>query len=504
MQQGSLGNSLQRACVQRACLVSFVLLVASQGCATRTPASAPLESSAATSPRAAPSPETTSLPETSSPRQATVQAVDPASAPPSTVVEAPPAPEEPPVDLLRSVRTDLAVSSAFRDRSSQAVLLADGDLQSAWNSRTGDLVGAWIEVRLPASVTVTSIELTAGFTKQTADKDLFTGNHRISRVRVTREGVEVGTYALDPESRELQSLPVAGPGGVYRIEVLEVVPGTREDWRETCVSELRILGRAADARVGERFPRFGVGALPEPRPEPGSTDRTELARELRRQTIWFSGAWGDFEASLRDVDVGTGMEGPLPEDIAGYRSTRKAILGRVAEFVGLVDEVQADGLRFAAANDPDWETLAGREDARKNELELPAAGFEAVAAWLGDDESRCQWARVHAGLRLHRIAAQVRNLRELADVSVSEMDTMGEDNRAMVRLTDKLYETSGQLDEIEAGWSQDMRSAAARLRRLAFPDDLGGWEEPAIRRDWNTLLAQIEICRSTCGWVRVP
>ncbi len=54
---------------------------------------------------------------------------------------------EPSVDLLTSVRAAVAVSSAYRDREGQALRLADGDLETAWNSRTGELVGAWIEVQ---------------------------------------------------------------------------------------------------------------------------------------------------------------------------------------------------------------------------------------------------------------------------------------------------------------------------------------------------------------------
>src|SRR5690606_2983215 len=119
---------------------------------------------------------------------------------------------------------------------------------TAWNSRTGDLVGAWIDVALPADARVASIALTAGFTHRTERADLFEGNHRVTQVRVLRDGTEIGAFDLDPTSRELQSIAVSGPGGTYRIEVAGLEPGSRETWRETCISELRVMGHAPVAR----------------------------------------------------------------------------------------------------------------------------------------------------------------------------------------------------------------------------------------------------------------
>jgi hypothetical protein len=149
--------------------------------------------------------------------------------------------------------------------------LVDGSLETAWNSRTGDLTGAWIEVRLPDDATVTSIGMTAGFTHVSPRADLFPGNHRVARVRVLHDGAEVGTYPLDPELRTLQSLPVTGGGGVWRIELAELRPGTRTDWQEACVSELVVMGNAPGARVGAHRPVLSIGtlaALPDPGTEP--------------------------------------------------------------------------------------------------------------------------------------------------------------------------------------------------------------------------------------------
>lgn len=200
---------------------------------------------------------------------ATTPATEPAVAPPPT--SPPPstdpgaaavAPAEEPVDLLRATRAAVATSSAYRDDPAQVARLVDGDLETAWNSRSGDLTGAWIDVAIPAEASVESIALTVGFTHRTASADLFDGNHRVSRVRVLREGTELGAFDLDSASRALQTIAVRGAGGTYRIEIAGVVPGSHADWREVCISELRVLGRAPGAVAGSMSPQLAVGALP--------------------------------------------------------------------------------------------------------------------------------------------------------------------------------------------------------------------------------------------------
>lgn len=167
--------------------------------------------------------------------------------------------DAPVIDLLHGVPTELRVSSTFEDRGDLIAKLVDDDLETAWNSRTGDLVGAWIQVRLPDGASVAELALTVGVTR--ADRpSYFAANHRVAKVRILREGKELGSFDLDPESRALQTLPVTGGGGTWRIEVAGVRPGSRASWREVCISELRIMGRAADGRAGAYTPRFGVGA----------------------------------------------------------------------------------------------------------------------------------------------------------------------------------------------------------------------------------------------------
>lgn len=172
------------------------------------------------------------------------------------------APASEQIDLLRAVPVEVVASSAYRSKVEQIQRLADGDMQTAWNSDSGDLQGAWIGLRIPENAAVTAIEMTAGFTKQGGDRDLFTGNYRVRRVRVFRGQEQVGEYPLDIESRELQRLPVSGPGGFYRIELIEMVGGSHASWREACISELRVLGQAPGAEAGSSTPRFRL-ATPE-------------------------------------------------------------------------------------------------------------------------------------------------------------------------------------------------------------------------------------------------
>jgi hypothetical protein len=165
-----------------------------------------------------------------------------------------------PVNLLTIVPTTVAVSSTVDNAAILPEHLVDGDLATAWNSQTNELAGAWFAVRLPADVGVTSVKLTVGFTKR--DKklgDLFLENPRIKRVRVSHGKTSV-EKTLDVDDRGLQTIAIAGDGGDYKIEVLEVVMGTKPSWRETCVSEFEIWGTPGAVSATK------TGATTKPRP----------------------------------------------------------------------------------------------------------------------------------------------------------------------------------------------------------------------------------------------
>jgi hypothetical protein len=175
--------------------------------------------------------------------------------------EDPPAPAGEPIELLHAVPVKVAASSAYRDDVGQIARLFDGDLESTWNGATGDLDETFIEILLPEDAQVTEIEMTVGYTKVNDGRDLFTGNHRVSRVRVLRGGTEIANRALAIDDRELQPLGVTGPGGLYRIALDEFVAGDRPNWREPCVSEIRVLGHAPGAAAGTRTPDTQVGPI---------------------------------------------------------------------------------------------------------------------------------------------------------------------------------------------------------------------------------------------------
>jgi len=193
----------------------------------------------------------------------------PAPAPPPAPALAPapepppaPAPASPPlVDLLHTVDSVVAVSSTVANPKDFPEHLVDGKPGTAWNSKTGDLHG-FLAFRLPAASRVKRVELTAGFDKG----DLFTKNHRIARVRLSRlsgaEKMLVKEAHLDPSIRALQGFDVDEPGGDFVLDVLETVPGTEKRWRELTVSEFRVLGFANGAPENpHHLPAMAIGSL---------------------------------------------------------------------------------------------------------------------------------------------------------------------------------------------------------------------------------------------------
>jgi hypothetical protein len=113
-------------------------------------------------------------------------------------------------------------------------------------------------VNVPVKAHVTQLRMTAGYTKRGPRGDYFTMNPRVRRVRVERDGARVGEWELAPSRRDLQVLPVQGPGGRYRITIVDVVPGSRSSWRETCVSELEVMGTTQGLRSERTAPAVRV------------------------------------------------------------------------------------------------------------------------------------------------------------------------------------------------------------------------------------------------------
>ncbi len=170
-----------------------------------------------------------------------------------------------PVNLLSAVPTVVAVSSTVDNRAILPEHLVDGKLDTAWNSRTNQLAGAWIGFRLPADAKLETIKITVGFTKK--DKrlgDLFTMNPRIKHVRVLKDGKTLVEKELDPEVRTLQDIAVTGGGGDYKVEVTDIVPGTKKTWREISISELQVWGTTTKPAAKLQKPIVRVGSFEPP------------------------------------------------------------------------------------------------------------------------------------------------------------------------------------------------------------------------------------------------
>lgn len=173
------------------------------------------------------------------------------------------------VDLLTSAPSTIAVSSTVDNVKIRPEHIADGTLDTAWNSATGQIIGAWVEVRVVAGARIKQIKLTPGFSF--VDKrlgDLFTQNARIKKLRLFSGGRPIKDVTLDPSKRDLQTIDVDLAGGDLRLEVIAAEPGSRKTWREACISELQVwgtlpIGTAVAARRLKPAVRLGsLDALP--------------------------------------------------------------------------------------------------------------------------------------------------------------------------------------------------------------------------------------------------
>jgi len=381
--------------------------------------------------------------------------------------ETPATPATPEVDLLGAVGTELAVSSAYRDRSAEVPRLFDGDLETAWNSASGELTDSWIEVRIPEGAEVTGIEMTAGYTR-VARNDLFTSNHRITKVRVTKDGEELVVHELDRESRELQRIGASGGAGVYRIEVVEVLPGEREDWTETCVSELRVLGRATNATEGKRFPVYGIGTLPERAPVPERGDGWgEQHRQLSHRIVNHVR-----EMETEGVEFDDELAGDMPvtaEDTQQLRHHRNAAIELVGQLVAH-DPVASDQVRRVESLARDdfydlWMQWKGEA------LPTLAEAMDHVAEQAGDREARCRWAKGYILILVNRM--------------FERLDTEGMSG-------DSQYWTLGDIRD------EYSRNTDRHLRSLRAMDLEASFERP-IGDEWRAMDEQLELAEEVCA-----
>lgn len=146
------------------------------------------------------------------------------------------------VELLHSVPATIRVSSRVANKAILPAHIADGDSTTAWNSRTGDLRGAWIDLSVPGAA-IRDVRLIVGHTgRGPKGEDYFTMNPRIRAITLLDEDKEIARAELDIASRDLQVVKLPEPHAHVRVRIDDLVPGTRPAWREACVAEIEAWG----------------------------------------------------------------------------------------------------------------------------------------------------------------------------------------------------------------------------------------------------------------------
>lgn len=376
------------------------------------------------------------------------------------------------VDLLRAVAANVVVSSAYRDDPMQAMHIADGDLETAWNSRSQELLQSWFEVHLPAEVQVSAIEMTVGFTQQTQTADLFTGNQRIARVRILHEGAAPIEHSFDIDSRTLQSIPISGGGGSYRVEMVELRPGTHSNWAEVCVSELRVMGSAENATAERRFPHFYVGSVPEARPAAALAPEQQAQAFVAAQRT-FAEAWSRLEHDRRRDENNTGEPGIDAAEERTFARARIQILNRLAGAIEANAPLEGDAIRALTTHGFAATDLQDVADELHRVLErLPAP-------------TNCAWTRSYIGILLTRVADGVSFQRELNDMD----DAMGEGASGP-----DLGNIEARMQDLQFDYRENPGATIHALQRVRMPD------VARIRADWSTLTTLIARDASSCGW----
>jgi hypothetical protein len=201
-----------------------------------------------------------------------VPATDAVATAPEGVAPAPSAAVPARVDLLRAAPSEVRVSSRVHNKAIRPEHLVDRDLTTAWNSVTGELVGAWVEVRVAPGAIIDELRLTVGHTgKGPKQEDYFTMNPRIREISVHAGDAAPTRVTLDITRRDLHTVPVRATEGPVRLRVEAFAPGSKKRWREIAISELEVWGTLPHGTapgthtptvvVGESKPDIAEGAI---------------------------------------------------------------------------------------------------------------------------------------------------------------------------------------------------------------------------------------------------
>lgn len=299
-----------------------------------------------------------------------------------------------PVDLLWATPALVAVSSRVANPRDLPEHLVDHRPETAWNGKTGDLVGGWIAFRVPADAKVSHVLLSAGFDKISATKeDLFAANHRITRVRLSQGKRVIREVALDPTVRAPQRIDVDGAGGEYRLEVLAVQPGAKATWRELTVSELAVIGTPGKtAHKKPIAPLVRVGSLE------GELRAASVIAEGPTKEAACAALLKDANEALDEGKSEPWWQGETPEaPTCTPNGAARAPGGPIEVFTVHVETV-APGpyhVRFAG------ELLAFRTAKRTWVTDVRVSGDETAWFWkIHYDELGVEWASGPKGKRL--------------------------------------------------------------------------------------------------------
>jgi len=174
---------------------------------------------------------------------------------------------EPPaafVELLHGVPSRVRVSSQVKNSAIAPKHLLDRDFNTAWNSRTGELEGTWIDISVEQGA-IHELRFTVGHTGVGPEgEDYFEMNPRIRTVSLLHAGGVVKMAALDTSVRTLQRIELPAPAADIRLRIDDVEMGSKAKWREVCISELEAWGTAPADALTPREPPIAVGDSDEP------------------------------------------------------------------------------------------------------------------------------------------------------------------------------------------------------------------------------------------------
>ncbi len=123
----------------------------------------------------------------------------------------------------------------------------DGRRDTAWaEGAPGNGEGEWLEIRLPGTYQLTRVELIPGFDKVRADAygDRWTLNNRVTAARLEFDHGSSTHVNFDANLRDFQGVNLRPPIRTQsvRITITGTKRGTKQDWHDACVSEVRLYG----------------------------------------------------------------------------------------------------------------------------------------------------------------------------------------------------------------------------------------------------------------------